>query len=60
MIIIDDLTRFVLILTCVNSQQARNTHRSDHYWSPPLFIFLLPAENSCMRMRSKIKTNRDN
>ena len=55
---IDDLLRFVLIFTYVNSRQARNTHRSDH-WSAPLFMFLLPAENSCMRMRNKIKTNRD-
>ena len=55
---IDDLLRFVLIFTCVNSRQARNTHRSDH-WSAPLFMFLLPAENSCMHMRNKIKTNRD-
>ena len=52
------LLRFVLIVTCVNSRQARNTHRSDH-WSAPLFMFLLPAENSCMCMRNKIKTNRD-
>ena len=37
---LDDLW-FVLIFTCVNSRQARNTHRSDH-WSA-LFMFLLPA-----------------
>ena len=52
------MLRFVLIFTCVNSQQAKNTHRSDH-WSAPLFMFLLPAKISCMRMRNKMKTNRD-
>ena len=46
-------------ILCMNSWQARNTHHSGH-WSAPLFMFLLPAENSCMRMRNKIKTNCDN
>ena len=32
------LLQFVLIFTCVNSRQARNTHHSDH-WSAPLFMF---------------------
>ena len=49
---------FYCACACLNSWQARNTPRSDH-WSAPLFMFLLPAENSCMHMRNKIKTNRD-
>ena len=49
---------FDFIAHIVNSWQARNTHCSDH-WSAPLFVFLLPADNSCMRMRNKIKTNRN-
>ena len=38
------------------SARGGYTHCSDH-WSAPLFMYLLPAENSCMRMRNKIKTN---
>ena len=36
-----------------------NAHRSDHLSSAPLFMFLLPAENSCMHMHNEIKTNHD-
>ena len=59
---IDDLSRFALILLRMRMQDFtagnKNINKGADQWSQSDECFL-PAEKSHMRMRNKIKTNRD-